>query len=65
MITEGFFTEDEIKAARELGAVVQQAKGGCIKLSFPTTDTCEKWIIQQRELHPTKWADSVRIPAKD
>mgnify|MGYP007107492633 FL=1 len=64
MITEGFFTENEVSDAQELGAIVQEAKGGRIKLDFSTTDACEKWVRQQQELHPTKWADSVRISAK-
>lgn len=65
MITEGFFTEDEVNSARTYGAKVQSGKGGRRELHFPTGEKYEEWMSKQRELHPNRWADAMRVSVKD
>lgn len=65
MITEGFFTNDEVSSARQYGAEVHEAKGNRLELRFPTSDKYEAWLAEQQKLHPNRWADSVRISIKN
>ena len=64
MIAEGLFTQDEIDAAKLHGAEVVSTKGR-ISLKFPNQNVYDKWVAQQRELHPDKWSQAVRVPVKD
>lgn len=64
MITESFFTEDEVVSARSYGAEVKPGKGGRLELHFSTEEDYEKWMDEQRKSHPKRWEDAIRIPVK-
>jgi len=61
MITEGFFTKDEVTSARRYDAEVKPGKSGRLELHFLTEEKFETWMKEQKESHPNIWADSVRI----
>jgi hypothetical protein len=65
VITEGFFTEDEVNSACAHGAEIKSGKGGRRELHFPTAEKYEAWMTEQKELHPNRWADSMKVSVKN
>jgi hypothetical protein len=61
VITEGFFTKDEVTSARRYDAEIMPGKGGRLELHFLTEEKYETWMKEQKELHPNLWVGSVRI----
>lgn len=61
MQVSGFFTIDEIKTAKELGAKFQQLKGGQKLLLFENTNIYDRWMEIQLTKHPERWVNLVRI----